>query len=303
MPVTIDVQKLRVRSLDVDYNEISWEIASTSEDIFDYTFQLIRSEGAEGPYEPISPEMDDQYYFIDNNIKRSHIYRQYFYRLIVKNKSDGSTKEFGPVSKEADPDLIATEIRKHMNLLFREFAGRRCWIFPVRTFGNRCTCFNSTLGKRNKSGCVLCYDQGFVKGFMRPIETWVQIDPTSKGEQNTNVGPLQQETTTARLGFYPSLKPRDLLIEGENARWRVMQVNSTEQSRSALHQEIQIHRIPPTDIEYKLEFDPNLGIALKDIFFSPSRNFTNPQTLENFKNEEIPNIFGLYPSTYSQVKT
>lgn len=297
MPVSLDVPKLRVRSLDTDFHEISWELASTAEDIFDYTFQLLRSEGAEGPYEPLSPEFEDQYIFIDNSIRRAHNYRKLFYRLKIRQKATGDIKEFGPATQEADPDLIATEIRKHMNILFREFAGRRCWVLPIRTFGQRCrACWNPTLQKRRISGCLTCFDTSFTRGFMNPIEAWIQFDPNAKAEQNMAVGPTQQSDTTARLGYYPPLKPRDLIIEGENKRWRVSKITTTEQLRAPLHQEIAVHEIPKTDIEYRIEL--NLGAALKDIWLSPARNFTNPQNLNNFKDEEIPDTFALYPTSY-----
>jgi hypothetical protein len=302
MPVNIDGQRLRVRSLDVDFHEVSWELASTTADVLDYTFQLTRSEGAEGPYEPITPELEDSYLFIDNFIRRDHAYRQLFYRLIVKHKASGDTKEWGPVTQEAEADLIATEIRKHMNILFREFAGRRCWVLPVRTFGQRCAgCWNPTLQKRRHSGCLTCFDSGFTRGFMSPIEAWVQFDTNAKAEQNMEVGPTQQSNTTARLGYYPPLKPRDIIIEGENRRWRVVQVNKTEQLRSTLHQEVQLHEIPKADIEYKVELA--LGAALKDMWLSPARNFTNPHNLGNFKDEEIPDTFGIYPTTYPPRRT
>ena len=302
MPVILDVQRLRVRSLDMDFHEISWELATTTEDVFDYTFQLLRSEGPEGPYEPATPEFEDTYLYIDNLIRRNHSFRKLFYRLRVKHKASGDTKEWGPASQEAEPDLIATEIRKHMNILFREFAGRRCWVLPVRTFGQRCgNCWNATLQKRRQSGCSTCFDTGFARGFMSPIEAWVQFDPNAKTEQNMTVGPTHQNNTTARLGYYPPLKPRDIIVEGENRRWRVVQVNMTEQLRSTLHQEVQLHEIPKSDMEYKVTLD--LGMALKDMWLSPARNFTNPHNLGNFKDEEIPDTFAIYPTSYPPRRT
>lgn len=301
MPVPLVVKELKIRSLDSDFNEISWKLESTSEDVLDYTFQVTRSEGAEGPYDAVSPPMDDTYIFVDNMVKIGHRYRRLLYKLIIKQKSSGDTSEFGPEEKEAEPDLIALELRKHMNLLFREFAGRRCWVLPVRTFGQRCGCWNATLQKRTRSGCRTCYDTGFIRGYMHPIEAWVQIDPSPNNESTTNVGPIQQNNTTCRLGFYPQLKPRDLLIEPENRRWRVTQTGGTEQLRSPVHQELQIHEVPQTDIEFLIPLQ--LDQALRDVFFSPARNFTNPFTLENFENEEIPKIYNLYYSSYPPVKS
>lgn len=295
MPVALNIKNFKVRSLDVDFNELTWELGVTACSVFDFTFKLLRSESSMGPFDPISVEFEDQYVFVDNNIKGSHLYREYHYKLVVKEKSSGDTKEIGPIKVEPEADLIAVELRKHVNLLMREFTGRTNWILPVRTFGQRCGCWDNDLQKRTRSGCVTCFDTGFVRGYMHPIEMWISIDPSPKTDQTTNVGRLQQKNTTGRGGFFPALKPDDLIIEPENLRWRVTKVTGTEQVRAPVHQELQLHLIPKSDIEYKipLVFDQ----ALKDMFLSPSRNFSNPQTLEAFERDEFPGIFNLYQST------
>lgn len=299
--IQISVDEIGVRSLDVDFFEITWKVRSQSEDLLDYTFQVIRSQGPAGPYEPVSPEMDDRFVFVDRGIHRSHDFRTYFYKIRVRAKQTNEVVDFGPADPGPDPDLIALELRKHMNLLFREFIGRRCWVFPVRTFGTRCSCWNATLNKRTQSHCQTCWDTGFVRGYMTPIESWISIDPDQKGEQNMNVGPTTQSNTTARMGFFPPVKPRDLIVEPENARWRIVQVSGTEQVRVQVHQEIQIHKIPTSDIEYRIQFD--IGNSLSNLWLSPSRNYTNPHSLEIFKDEEYPQVLQLYGSTYPKVRT
>lgn len=312
----LQVKDIRVRSLSVDFLEVSWTTESTAEDVLDYTFQVLRSEAPMGPFEEVSPEVEDRYLFLDNRVKISNKYRDFHYKIRVKHKPTGELKEFGPAVRGNEPDLIAQEIRKHVNLLMREFVGRRCWVLPARTFGQRCSaCWNDTLKQRTKSGCRTCYDTGFVRGYHSPIESFIQFDPSPKAEQETNVGKFQQQNTTARMGFFPSLKPRDIIIEPENRRWRVTNVSSTQRLRAVVHQEVQMHEVPKTDLEYLIEFD--LGtqtlktangevvapLELKDLFLAGSRNYTNPHTLESFESEEIPGIFSLYPTTYSAVKT
>lgn len=292
----IAVEDIVVRSLDVDYFEVTWKVRSSSEDILDYTFQVLRSQGPAGPFEAISPEMDDRFVFVDRSVRRGHDFRTYFYKIRVREKQSDETQDFGPADAGPDPDLIALELRKHMNLLFREFNGRRCWVFPVRTFGQRCACWNATLGKRTRSGCVTCYDTGFVRGYMTPIESWGSIDPDTKNIQNLNTGPTTQSNTTARFGFFPPLKPQDLIVEPENVRWRVVTVGGTEQGRANVHQEITLHKIPSTDIEYKLQFD--IGNALSNLWLGPARNFTNPQNLESFRDEEYASMLSLYGASY-----
>ena len=301
MSGALKIEDLRVRSLDVDFHEVSWKVCSTTLDVFDYTFQVLRSEGPEGPYDPISEEFQDQYLFVDNNIAKFHEHRQFYYKLRVRNRLTGEEVEHGPVQHAPEADLIATELRKHMNLLFREFIGRRCWVLPIRTFGTRCPdCWDATLQKVTKSQCFTCFATGFTGGFLRPIEAWVSIDPTPKAEQNTGVGPLQQKDTTARMGFWPPLKPRDIIIEPENLRWRVNTITTTQQLRAPVHQEIGIHRIPSSDIEYRVELE--LDKALKDMWLGPARNFSNPHSLEGFTDEEYPDVLQLYEGSY-QVRT
>ena len=290
MPIA--AKDLRVRSLDKDFHEISWKIENTSEDVLDYTFQILRSESPSGPFDDLSVKFQDRYAFVDNTIQVAHRWRQYYYLLRIENLQSGEHVDFGPVSQDPDPDLIAQELRRHMMLLFREFAARRCWVLPVRTFGQRCTCWNQTLRSKRTSGCPLCFDTTYVRGYLHPIETWVQLDPSPKTEQNTNVGATQQVNTTARLSFYPPLKPRDVIVEGENRRWRVVQVNQTEQGRAAVHQEVQLHEIPATDIEFKVPLV--MEEALKDLNFNPARNYDNPMNLDSFMTDEVPSIFSLY---------
>jgi hypothetical protein len=299
--VALTVDEIGVRSLDVDYNEITWKVRSTSQDLLDYTFQVLRSEGAAGPFEPASAEMDDRYFFVDNFIRKGNEFRTFFYLIRVRDKQTGETRDFGPADAGPDPDLIATELRKHMNLLFREFIGRRCWVFPVRTFGQRCGCRNKTLGKRTQSHCVTCFDTGFVRGYLTPVEAWMSIDPDPKSQQVMSVGSTAQSNTTARMGFFPPVKPFDLIVEPENLRWRVVQVTGTEQLRVVVHQEVQIHKIPITDVEYKIKFD--IGGSLHNMWLGPARNFTNPHSLESFRAEEFPQVLQLYPSSYPPVRT
>lgn len=301
MAIGIIVEEILIRSLDVDNYVVTWKVKTTSEDLLDYTFQVLRSEGPAGPFDEVSPELSDQYMFLDNAIRRGHEFRQFHYIIRVKQKQSGQTRDFGPANPGPDADLIATELRKHMFLLMREFIGRRCWIFPVRTFGQRCRCWDPILAKRTQSGCITCFDTGFVRGYMTPIEAWVNIDPDQQSEQTFNVGPTQQSNTTAKLGYFPQLKPRDLIIEPENIRWRVSQISGTQQLRAVVHQEVQLHKIPSTDIEYRLPFDS--GVDLNTINLSPARNFTNPHTLEAYGDEEYPKVFQLYSSTYPKVTT
>lgn len=299
----LKVTHLKVRSLDVDFAELSWKIEDTAEDVLDFSFQVLRSESAAGPWDVLTEPFSDRYIYYDRFTRPFNTYRSIFYKVRVTHKQTGEVSESSPEQQEAEADLIAKELRRHMSLLFREFTGRRCWLLPVRTFGQRCSvCWHPTLQKRMKSGCASCFDTGFSRGYLHPIETFVQIDPRgTKQERPIPTGSnTQQENTTAKVVNIGNVKPRDIIIEAENIRWRVIAVNQTEQSRAPIHFELQLHRIPQSDVEYSIPLV--LDEALKDMWLSPARNFTNPHNLQNFEDEEIPKIFSLYNTTYPEVK-
>jgi len=293
MAANIDVRNLKVRSLDLDMFEVSWEVADTTLDILDYTFQVLRSESPAGPFDDASVPFQDRYVFVDNVTYVGDRWRFLHYVIRVTHVPSGKVQDFGPITHEPEPDLIALELRRHMQLLLHEFSGRRCWVLPVRTFGQRCpACWDNRLYKRIKSQCVTCFDTGFARGYMHPIETWIQIDPSAKSEQVTNVGSMQQSNTTARLGYYPPLKPRDLIVEPENRRWRVNAVSMTEHVRAPVHQEVQIHEVPQRDIEFSIPLV--LDQALRDVFFSPPRNFSNPQNTSEIEDVEWNAVLDLF---------
>jgi hypothetical protein len=290
-------EKLVVRSFSLDWLEVSWQISSTTLDPFDFNWYLERSESPMGPWDPMGGPFSDRYRFVDNRVNLLHRWRDLYYRLKSERKADTSDVVYSDaVSLHAEPDLIACEIQMQERTLLREYTGRRCWVFPARTFGQHCpACFDGS-GKgatmrKMRSGCLTCYDTGWVRGFFDPIELYIQFDPSPKSVQNMGTGTTQQSNTTARLGNFPRLKPDDIIVEAENRRWRVVQANATERLRSVVKQEPQLHEIVKGDIEFQLPIDVE---SLRDLNPSPERNFSNPQNLEAFEDEAFANWIKSY---------
>ena len=274
----IKVTKFITRTFDLDHVDLYWEI----EDITDvndvitaYDFYMLRSESPEGPFDTIAGPFNDQYHFRDAEPNLLHKWRKLFYKLRVVHKPTSEEEFFGSTGLFSEPDLIALEIQRQEDILFREHAGKRCFLFPIRTFGARCFCWDANLGRRTRSKCPTCYDVGFLGGFLSPIECWVQIDPNPDSPSLTAMqGESQPKNTSARLIAYPPFKPKDILVESTNKRWRVVTANRTERLRAAVHQELTLHAVVPGDIEFSLPI--NLA-DLETQQFSAERNFTNPQ--------------------------
>lgn len=290
----LQLDKLRVRSLDVDRKEVTWETTDSSADPRDFTFQVFRSESPEGPFAAITAPFEDRYIFADARIPGGNKYRQLWYRIRVTHKASAETEDVGPATHVADPDLVANYIRRSEQTLFTQVTGRKCWLLKRRTFGPRCpSCFDTVTQKRTRAGCIDCFDTGYLRGYMDPIEVWVQIDPPAKS-MKSNAQMIDHEVhTTGRMTFYPNLSPQDILVEIENIRWRVTAITLSERLRAPIKQEIaDMIQIQSTDIEYQIPI--NITRALKDIQPSPPRMFVLAADLFSAIDERTPNVFANY---------
>ncbi len=295
----LQVLNFRSQSFDLDHVDLFWEVNDfytgqpTDENILAYTFQILRSESPAGPWDPLTKPFQDQYYFRDANPALLHKWRKLYYILRVTDQRTSEVKDWGPTAQLPEPDLIALEIMRQEDVLFREFVGRKCWLFPIKTFGPKCICYDRVKGKKTRSNCVTCYDTGYLGGFLSPIECFVQIDPSANANQKTPLGEQQTNNTAARLISFPPIKPDDILVEAENRRWKVVTVSMTARLRAVVHQELTLHEIPRGDVEYKL---PINFADLKNVQPSAERNYTNPQNADSDdQRQDFLAVYGYRP--------
>lgn len=289
------IKDLRVRSLDVDIKEVSWRFEAGQEDVLDYGLVVLRSESPEGPFEAVSPQFRDRYLFVDRRLPHGDKFRKLYYKIRIIKLLDSTTTESEIAAQQPDPDLVANYIRRSEMTLFTQAIGRQVWLFKRRTFGPRCAgCWNSTLHKKVREMCLACFDTGFLRGYHNPIEVWMQIDPAGKAQQNNPQQMAQQTFTSARMSFYPEVSPGDLVVEAENRRWHVQKVQQSERLRAVIKQELQMHEIQSTDIEYRLPI--NLTEAIRDIQPSPARMFENATDLSSAVSNRAPVVHAAYPT-------
>jgi len=287
----IQVTKFYARSFDLDHMDLFWELADflpATDDILTYTFQVLRSESPHGPWTSISVPLKDIYHFRDTGPALLHTWRHLFYLLRITHQPTSEVTDVGPTTQDGEPDLIAMEITRQEDVLFRELIGRKCWLFPVRTFGPKCICYDRVTSRRTKSNCLTCFDTGYLGGYFSPIECFIQIDPATNTPTMGPHGEAHNQDTSGRLISFPPIKPKDILVEAENKRWVVFAVNHTQRLRAAVHQELSLHLLPVGDVAYKLPV--NVDVAT----LSPAaeRNFTNPQHTDGVV--DVQNIMAVY---------
>jgi hypothetical protein len=284
------IKNLVVRSLDVDSKELTWELGDGTGDAIDFTLEVMRSESPAGPYDVISPPFEDRYIFVDRRLPLGAKYVLLHYKLRITNRRTGEVTEVGPAAQTADIDLVAQSMRRLEMTYFTQVVGRACWLFKKRTFGPRCrNCWDSTLQKRTVDRCMDCFSTGVLRGYHNPIEVWVQIDPTTKAQQNNAQQIAEFVSTTGRMSHYPNVIPGDVLVEAENKRWRVQSVTTTERLRAVVKQEFVMRQIEEKDIEYRLPI--RIEKALRDIQPSPVRMFENATDLNASIDNRTADIF------------
>lgn len=299
MAQNLKVVNIKVRSFSLDYFEVTWEIEATTLDPNDFQFYVLRSESPEGPWDILAGPFEDKYRYVDNRVNPMHQQRQIYYRIRSVAKADPeNVVETDAAIQYPEPDLIAAEIQRAERIVWDEFAGRSCLLFPTRTFGQRCgICYDGPekgkgfTSQKRRSGCPTCYDTGFVRGYFDPILINVQIDPHTQNVQSNVPLQRQQADTRARMPDYPMLKPKDLIIEPENTRWRVVTVTPTERLRHVVRQELTLHEIDKSEVEYQIPV--RLG-DLREFEPTPIRNFVNAQDVDSLSNPDVAKIFAIF---------
>ncbi len=267
-----EFHKLVVRSFTLDHLTFAWEVQPTELDPWDYDWCVERSESPSGPWDSMGGPFNDRYLFIDHQVSLLHRWRKLFYRVKSTRKADTADVIYSEAATVgARPDLETLEIRRLEELGFRQFTGRRCWLFPARTFGQHCpSCWDAVLHKRTRSNCPTCFDTGWAGGYLHPVECWIQFDPNPRQSQLIPTGEVQHSNTQARLSAFPPVKTRDIIVEAENRRWRVGPCGGTQKRRAVVHQELTLVELVPGDIEFQLPIQVDNPLTLQ---MSDERNF------------------------------
>ena len=276
--------RLLVHSFDIDFMDIWWELDGPENMFEDYSFFLARSESQLGPWTDfVVGPYKDRYRYRDNTAKMKNSVRNLWYRLEVRKDSDGSVVFVSdPECMQSPANLEAQEITRRFSLALRAVLGREMIVYPIRTFGSRCICWDITRGRSVRENCRDCFGVGFAGGFLSPFRTYLQKDPNVKSLLLTDRGSSNDQKTTMRALPYPILKPGDVVIERENQRWVVMTATNTERLGSPVHTELQLDGIRSTDILYTLP----VKLDSEDFLAVPRRNLADFTDVAYAKPEE-----------------
>lgn len=281
----------KVISFSLDYLDIFWEVKATTEDIQDYSFYIERSEAEAGPWDQLAGPLVDTFYYRDANVPTISTTRTLFYRIKVEHNVSKNTTYSSIIDRVGKPDAYASEIIKLENVMFSELVGTRAWVFPVKTFGQRCpACWDDVLQKRTTSSCNTCWGTGFSGGYHNPIQVWCQVDePPERTEYASPMKDDHRQTNyfNVRMGPSPDVKPLDLIVDHLNRRLRVYSIGGTTRFGVTVRQELKCLQVQKGSIEDAIP----LNIPA-DIELVPKRNFTNSPSESIAGYKDILGIYG-----------
>jgi len=248
------VTKVILNTSSIDYIDVTWEVADNYKDSLNITYQVLRGESPAGPFEPVSDPLTDRYHIRDYIAPRKMAWRNLYYVVESTDINSNTSVRSDAVNLRARPPLDALEMIRLNALLFKEFVGRPVLIYPLRTYGEKCSnCFDEITQRRTVGSCYSCYGTGYARGYHYPIYAYVKLSPENKTNMPTQASSITQQTQVqANMSIYPLVKVGDILIEQEGTRWRIQNVSYTERLRSPVQQMLMLARIPEGDIEYKL---------------------------------------------------
>ena len=287
----LQIRNERVVSFSLNHYDVFWEIEPTTEDIQQYEFYVERSEAEAGPWDSIAGPLVDQYFIRDNSVHSiTTNARTLYYRIRCRHVPTERVIYSSTFDRVGAPNILATEMIRLERVLFEEFVGVRCWLFPRRTFGQRCpSCFDTVLGKTVEARCTTCWGTGFSGGYHYPTSFWAQIDAMAESEQVTVDDHRRVQMAQLRCGPSPGIKPLDLIVDHQNRRYRVVEAGGTSMSGSLVRAEIKMVLIQKGSIEDKIP----LRVDTSTVVLVPPRNFQNAQT-QSSSRAGVIDVFGMY---------
>jgi hypothetical protein len=246
---------VQVQTYSLEFLIVSWSIAPLNRDLNDFTFSIYRSQGQHpNDFVLVKDGLKSTFTWKDTGANQLSKHRKWFYKI---RATEDDTGDYAESKIEGNPEIrdrTGISIIRRQEMLLRTKVGVPAFVVAERTTGQRCdTCWDEVKQRVSKANCDKCYNTGFIKGFMTPIQANINFNPSPKVVQIMGFGELQPNQTTAWMGPFPEVKPRDIIVEeGVGTRWRVVQTSTTRKRRLIIHQNLVLKEINRSDVEWEI---------------------------------------------------
>ena len=250
---------------------LQWDLINPTE-VGSFRFDVYRSGGPEGPWEPLALGGVDIYNFSDvlpttstqsvGAINQLSLTRGIFYRVVVTPPSgcDNEVEVVSIVEPRLDGPqrLLKRKILRDESLTFKKLNGVEIAVCKRMHWGTRCTvCWDKTTKAVTRANCSTCFGTGFTPGFFAPILTLGRRGTLPAAKQLAPQGIAEYRPTQVTILDAPKVEPDDVLVFlKDNKRFIVKAVIQTELKTVGVHQKLEVSELARSSVEYRIVVDP-----------------------------------------------
>ena len=274
------LKNLRVlfKDHDIGVVAISWDYTSLRSSI-DHEVWIERSGAISGPFQILAKTYNSLIYY-DRSVNLRGYGHDPYYRLKAIRRSDGATVQIlGPddITTITNPDPIAKEIRRRLNLMLKEFSGNEVLVYRRKFEGENCPdCWDDLSKHRTRSHCESCFDTGKILGFYNPVLSYVQVSMGTLSllqNSETDEAPIRPGSAlgVGDIDFIIG----DLLVLADNDRWLISGASRSEKLLAVTSFNLILHRVLEDNVLYRVPLPA--GFAFTEKF--PRREYNRKYTL------------------------
>lgn len=250
---------------------VQWAILDPTES-GDYVFELARSGGPEGPWDPVQGPLTSQYAVLDRLDQRPEtlnytrpnqltIYDHLYYRVTCTTPSGAVLRDTVETSPDTLHPRMAGPRRKLMRdfMLSLKFNGTPTLLLKRKTWGVRCTrCYDTRTKQIMRSECRACWGTGFTEGYWTPVRSY-----SRRGVSGTNVINSPESKTEGNevqiwLPVFPQMEKDDVLVNlHDQRRFVVERQVQTEIQLAGVHQVLTCKELGHDHVLYRYPVAPD----------------------------------------------
>ena len=236
----------------------NWELNDSFSAPGPFLFRIQMAPTPSGPWETISPPIEDVYYWADSRKRVGKtVARNYRVTMIDAN---GAMYASEPVTPAGDLDLreflIAREILRKEELNARMMAGVMGQVWIAAEYGRKCPkCLDPITGHVRNSHCSKCHGTGFYPSHYGPFDMWLSFSQSQHGMSHDDVGGTKDEKQfSVRAIGTPRLKKNDVVRDTGSGKMFYIQTvsNVSEIRRIPIVQQLVVSEAATTDQCYDL---------------------------------------------------
>ena len=237
----------------------AWDISGEFDDPAPWRFIVQKAQTNNGPWENISPELENVISWTDEGKKHLYGKSNTLYFRVTMQTPNGEYSS-APVQPYGDLPrrewLLAREIMRRESLRARVLSGIECDLYVRSTFGPRCTfCIDPITGDVRDSNCKKCFGTGRYPAYFGPQKMMLSFSPdVQHNKVNSNDGTHEMKSFEALTIGSPVLKKGDVFIDRRQDKRYVVGMVSivSEVRRIPCLQKIGFDEAPISDPIYKL---------------------------------------------------